>query len=643
MDKTVRIRELIKLLHKASVAYYRDDSPIMTDKQYDDLYDELESLEKETGYILVSSPTQHVQGEVIDKLRKVKHIKPMLSANKTKDLGEIKKFIGDKKVVQSWKLDGLTVVATYSNGILVQAVTRGNGEIGEDVTHTFKHCVNLPLQLSQPVDITFRGECIIPWKTFDSINEKLSKPYSNPRNLASGTLRQLDSNIAKDRRLEYYVFDVVDGYVGNSLMDAYNYADELGMPVVGHCIVNNLENDCNIFDPQNYRLPVDGLIYRYDDLKFGRSLGITEHHPLDMMALKWADDLYETTLTGIEWQTSRTGLINPVAVFEPVDLEGAITTRATLHNISYIEDLELGIGDTIEVYRANMVIPKVHNNLTRSNTWTSPNKCPACGGDVEIHNDNGSKTLHCKNPYCKAKTLSKLIHAVSRNALNIDGLSEATLEKFVERGWVQSIQNIYHLDNYKEEMAKLDGFGKRSTSKLLDSINKSRTTTLDRFLYAQSIPLIGQSASKDIARACHYDLDEFRMRVDMEEEQVFRELTGFGEEMCKSIARWWQKERYAFCDLAKEFIFEKPVEQNSDVDLSGMTFVITGSLEKFVNRDTLKAELESLGAKVSGSVSTKTSYLVNNDINSNSSKNKKAKQLDVPIIDEGQLLKIMGR
>ena len=643
MDKTVRIRELIKLLHKASVAYYRDDSPIMTDKQYDDLYDELESLEKETGYILVSSPTQHVQGEVIDKLRKVKHIKPMLSANKTKDLGEIKKFIGDKKVVQSCKLDGLTVVATYSNGILVQAVTRGNGEIGEDVTHTFKHCVNLPLQLSQPVDITFRGECIIPWKTFDSINEKLSKPYSNPRNLASGTLRQLDSNIARDRRLEYYVFDVVDGYVGNSLMDAYNYADELGMPVVGHCTVNNLEDDYNIFDPQNYRLPVDGLIYRYDDLKFGRSLGITEHHPLDMMALKWADDLYETTLTGIEWQTSRTGMINPVAVFAPVDLDGAITTRATLHNISYIEDLELGIGDVIEVYRANMVIPKVHNNLTRSNTWTFPNKCPACGGDVEIYNENGSKTLHCMNPYCKAKTLSKLIHAVSRNALNIDGLSEATLEKFMEQGWVQSIQNIYHLDNYKEEMAKMEGFGERSTSKLLDSINKSRTTTLDRFLYAQSIPLIGQSASKDIARACHYDIDEFRMRVDMESEQVFRELTGFGEEMCKSIARWWQKERYAFCDLSKEFIFEKPIDKNSDVDLSGMTFVVTGSLEKFANRDSLKAELEALGAKVSGSVSAKTSYLVNNDINSNSSKNKKAKQLNVPIIDEDQLLEIMGR
>lgn len=400
MNKVDRIRELVEELNKAAIAYYKYDSPIMTDKQYDDLYDELSSLENETGYILIGSPTQKVQGEVVCFLEKVEHKFPMLSSNKTKDLDVARKFIGERDVIQSWKLDGLTVVAEYKNGSLYKAVTRGNGTVGEDVTHTFKHCINLPVRLRKPVDITFRGECVIPWDTFERINSELEEPYSHPRNLAAGTLRQLDSNIAIDRNLEYYVFDVVDGFDCGNLIGDYTYASGLDIPVVEHCMIGNLEEDFNKFNPENFRLPVDGLIYRYDDTGYGKSLGTTSHHPLNMLALKWQDRLYETKLTDIEWNTSKTGLINPVAIFNPVDLDGAVTTRATLHNVSYIEDLELGIGDSIMVYRANMVIPKVHENLTKSNTWKLPDKCPCCGGDVEIHNENGSKTLHCCNDDC---------------------------------------------------------------------------------------------------------------------------------------------------------------------------------------------------------------------------------------------------
>ena len=457
------------VLHKASIAYYRDDNPIMSDKQYDDLYDELEGLEKETGVILAGSPTQKVQGEVVDYLPKVKHSKPMLSANKTKSLDDIKIFIGRNQVVQSWKLDGLTVVATFKNGKLIQAVTRGNGIVGEDVTHTFKHCINIPLQLSEPIDITFRGECVIPWDTFKAINEALDEPYSHPRNLAAGTLRQLDANIAIKRQLEYYVFDVVEGYDSGSLMKDYFFAASLGMPIVEHCIVTDLNICYDAFDPEEFRLPVDGLIYRYDDTAYGKSLGSTQHHSLDMMALKWADELYETTLTGIEWQTSRTGLINPVAVFSPVDLCGAITSRATLHNLSYIEDLELGIGDTIQIYRANMVIPKVHDNLTRSNTWTYPNICPTCGHLTEVHNDNGSKTLHCTNPACKAKLINRLINFVSRKCMNIDGLGEKIIEQLIDKKLINNIADIYYLTF--EDIASLKKNGKKFAQNLIDAIN----------------------------------------------------------------------------------------------------------------------------------------------------------------------------
>ena len=642
MNKINRIKELVDVLHKASIAYYKDDNPIMSDKQYDDLYDELELLEKETGLILAGSPTQKVQGEVVNYLPKVKHSKPMLSANKTKNLDDIKKFIGDKRVVQSWKLDGLSVVATYKKGKLVQAVTRGDGTVGEDVTHTFKQCVNIPLSLKWAVDVTFRGECVVSWDTFRRINNTLEQPYSHPRNLAAGSLRQLDANIAKERNLEYYVFDIVDGYNSGSLYTNYSFAETIGMPVVDHCIITDIDSCYKEFNPDNYRLPADGIIYRYDDTLYGESLGNTQHHPLDMMALKWADDLYETTLTGIEWQTSRTGLINPVAVFDKVIIDGSEITKATLHNISYIENLQLGIGDTISIYKANKIIPKVHDNLTRSNTWTYPKTCPTCGCPTEVHNENGSKTLHCTNPACRAKLINRLVNFVSRKGMNIDGLSEETLTKFVEWGWVKNLFDVYNLAPHYSELAKISGFGKRSVEKLQKAIENSKSVELDHFIAALSIPGIGTSQAKELAK-------KFKTWEAFEEAGCenfeFSKLDSFGEVANKKIHHWFvsmcQEDRIPQLVRNLNFIGENGAPK--DESLAGLTFVITGSLNHFENRDALKKELESRGAKVSGSVSAKTNFLINNDIDSTSSKNKKAKQLNIPIVNEEYIIGMLSQ
>jgi len=538
-----------------------------------------------------------------------------------------------------------TIVAEYKSGELYKAVTRGSGTVGEDVTHTFKHCVNLPVRLRKPVDITFRGECVIPWDTFERINSELEEPYSHPRNLAAGTLRQLDANIAIERKLEYYVFDIVDGFDCGNLIGDYVYASGLDMTVVEHCIVRDLGEYFNKFNPENFRLPVDGLIYRYDDTEYGKSLGTTSHHPLNMLALKWQDQLYETILTDIEWNTSKTGLINPVAIFKPVDLDGAITTRATLHNVSYIEDLELGIGDSIMVYRANMVIPKVHENLTKSNTWKLPDKCPCCGGEVEIHNENGSKTLHCCNDRCQAKLLSRLTHYVSKNALNIENLSEATIEKFMKMGWLTRLSDIYTLQEHKNEMMVLDGFGKKSTEKLLAAIEKSKMTTLERYLYGIYIPLIGRTASKTISK--YFKGVYVKFIEALEDRFDFSQLEDFGITMNKSIYDWYEK----YSDTEDAYIptlldFDK-LKEVSDVDsmdeLTGKVFVITGSLLHYANRNELVAEIEGLGGKVSGSVSAKTNYLINNDSMSSSSKNKKANELKVPIIAEEDFLRLIGK
>jgi len=441
------------------------------------------------------------------------------------------------------------------------------------------------------------------------------------------------------------VFDVVEGSDCGTLVGEYVYASDLGMPVVECCMVNDLDECFDTFNPENFRLPVDGIIYRYDEREYGKSLGTTSHHPLDMLALKWQDQLYETTLTDIEWNTSKTGLINPVAIFDPVDLDGAITTRATLHNVSYIEDLELGVGDTIMVYRANMVIPKVHENLTKSNTWKLPDKCPCCGGEVEIHNENGSKTLHCCNDDCQAKLLSRLTHYVSKNALNIDGFSEATIEKFMELGWLTSLSGIYTLHEHKNEMMVLDGFGKRSTEKLLVAIEKSKVTTLERYLYGLSIPLIGRTASKTISK--YFKGGYVKFIEALEDRFDFSQLEDFGSTMNKSVYDWYEKyinTEDAYIPRLLEFDIPN-VGSSADnmAELTEKVFVITGSLLHYANRNELVAEIEGLGGKVSGSVSAKTNYLINNDSMSTSGKNKKAHELNIPIITEEEFLKLIGK
>lgn len=637
MDKIGRIKELVSILQKASYAYYGLDNPLMTDKEYDDLYDELSALEKETNCVLAGSPTLKVQGYILDGFTKVKHSKPMLSANKTKDTQEIEKFVAGKRFYGSYKLDGLTVLVRYKGGKFIQGITRGNGIEGEDVTEQCRFIKNLPMSIPYKKDLELRGECVISWDEFRRINEGLDTPYSHPRNLAAGTLRNLDLNIIKERKLSFVVFecvtDIKEDSKSETLIDIHNMGFEI-VPITK--LNSTVEQVHNALQPEFYQYPTDGIVFELDSRNISESLGSTSHHECCRMVLKWEDELYKTKLKDIEWSTSKTGLINPVAVFDPVDLDGAITTRATLHNVSYIEDLQLGIGDTILVYRANMVIPKVHDNLTRSNTWKLPDKCPCCCGEVEIHNENGSKTLHCMNPDCKSKLLGKLVHFVSKNAISIDGLSEQTLQKFIDLGWLNSFRDIYYLLEYKEEMYKLDGFGKKSVDKLLESIEKSRNTTLDRFIYGLCIPLIGRTASKEIAKFFNYDYEKFRTDGIVTH---YSQIDGFGDNMNQSLHDYLEKNHMMISTLADEFIFEVKSANNNNVDLSNKIFVITGSLNHFKNRNELVSIIEQLGGKVSGSVSSKTSYLINNDVTSTSGKNKKAKELGVPVISEEEFIK----
>ena len=641
MDKIGRIKELVGILQKASYAYYGLDSPLMTDKEYDDLYDELSTLEKEANCVLAGSPTIKVQGYLLDGFTKVKHTKPMLSANKTKDTKEIEKFVTNNRFYGSYKLDGLTVVVRYKNGEFTQGITRGTGIEGEDVTEQCRFIKNLPMTIPYKSNLELRGECVISWDEFKRINRNLDTPYSHPRNLASGTLRNLDLNIIKDRNLSFVVFECVTDMKEDSKSETLIDVHNMGFEIVPITKLNStVDQVSNALQPEFYQYPTDGIIFELDSRKLSESLGSTSHHECCRMALKWEDELYETTLKDIEWNTSKTGLINPVAVFEPVDLDGAITTRATLHNVSYIEDLQLGIGDTIQVYRANMVIPKVHSNLTRSNAWKLPDKCPCCGGDVEIHNENGSKTLHCTNLDCKAKLLGKLVHFVSKNAINIDGLSEQTLQKFIDLGWLNSFREIYYLSEHKEEMYKLDGFGKKSVDKLLESIEKSRNTTLDRFIYGLCIPLIGRTASKVIAKEFNNQAEEF---YDIWcHSYDFTKLDDFGDAMNNSMKAFIRDNYRWIAEFIGEFNFrESDTNGNVKQVLEGKTFVITGSLKAYKNREELVSVIERNGGKVSGSVSAKTSYLINNDVASNSSKNKKAHELGIPIISEGEFVQMI--
>ena len=639
MDKINRIKELVDILHKASIAYYRDDNPVMSDKQYDALYDELEVLEKETGLRLAGSPTQKVQGYVLDGFQKVQHSKPMLSAAKTKDIDEIKRFVSDKDFYCSYKLDGLTTVVKFENGRFMQGITRGTGEVGEDVTEQCKFIPNLPMLIPTNEYVELRGETVVSYDEFHRVNFSLDKPFSHPRNMAAGTLRNFDLNVVKHRRLSFVVFEVVSPIFKNK-WEGLKTVRDWGFEVV-NCGRGSVDDLVEAMQPEFYKYPVDGLVFEINDYDMSKSMGATQHHEGCRIALKWADDLYETTLTGIEWQTSRTGLINPVAVFSAVDLDGAITTRATLHNLSYIEYLELGIGDTIQIYRSNMVIPKVHDNLTRSNTWKYPKTCPTCGYPTEIHNDNGSKTLHCTNPACKAKLINRLVNFVSRKGMNIDGLSEETLTKFVEWGWVKNLFDVYNLAPHYSELAKVSGFGRRSVEKLQKAIENSKSVELDHFIAALSIPGIGTAQAKELAKKFE-TWDKFNDAGCGDYD--FSKLEGFGEVANRNIHTWfrtmYQEDRIS--QLVRNLHFIDNNTKTND-SLTGMTFVITGSLNHFENRDALKKELESRGAKVSGSVSAKTNFLINNDIDSTSSKNKKAKQLNIPIVNEEYIIGMLSQ
>ena len=637
MDKIDRIKELVDVLHKASIAYYRDDNPIISDKQYDNLYDELESLENETGVILAGSPTQKVQGYILEGFRKVQHSKPMLSADKTKSIDEIKRFVSDKDFYCSYKLDGLTTVVKFENGRFMQGITRGTGEIGEDVTEQCKFIPNLPMLIPTNEYIELRGETVVSYDEFHRVNASLDKPFSHPRNMAAGTLRNLDLNVVKQRRLSFVVFEVVSPIFKNK-WEGLETVREWGFEVV-NCGCGSVDDLVEAMQPEFYKYPVDGLVFEINDYDLSKSMGATQHHEGCRMALKWADDLYETTLTGIEWQTSRTGLINPVANFDTVIIDGSEVSNATLHNISYIENLQLGVGDIIEVYKANKIIPKVHNNLTRSDTWEYPKTCPTCGYPTEIHNENGSKTLHCTNPACKAKLINRLVNFVSRKCMNIDGLSEETLTKFVEWGWISNLFDVYNLTSHFPELMNKDGFGRRSVSKLQEAIENSKCVTLDCFITALSIPGIGSAQAKVLSK-------KFVEWEKFEDAGVnnydFSEIDGFGEVLNKNIHTWfntmYQTDRVS--QLVRNLTFIRNSMQK-DNNMAGMTFVITGSLNHFANRNELKKKLELHGAKVSGSISSKTTYLINNDINSTSSKNQKAKELNIPIINEEYVVKLI--
>ena len=645
MDKISRIKELVEILNKASKAYYAEDVEIMSNFEYDKLYDELVSLEAETGTILANSPTQNVGYEVVSELPKERHPARMLSLDKTKDVDALVSWLGDHKGLLSWKMDGLTVVLTYDNGELIKAVTRGNGEIGEVITANAKTFVNIPRSISYKKSITIRGEAIITYSEFEKINESIEDvdaKYKNPRNLCSGSVRQLSSKITAERGVRFYAFSMVEpedaellASFENSFEKRFEFLKGLGFDVVEYEAVtaDTLPDMVKAFSakiPSN-DFPTDGLVLSFDDTAYGKSLGTTAKFPRDAIAFKWQDEEAETTLRDIEWSPSRTGLINPVAIFDTVELEGTDVSRASLHNITYVKDMQLGIGDRIKVYKANMIIPQLSENLTKSGNLQVPDTCPACGGSTEIRNDNGTETLNCVNPACPAKNIKLFSLFVSRNAMNIDGMSEATIERFIGAGIMHRLSDIYHLSEHREVIVTMEGFGEKSYDKLIKAIDTSRKADMAAFLYGLGIPGFGVANAKLIVKAYKSD---FSAIMDAVPEDLM-EIDQVGEVLARDFAAYFSDEekRAEVMRLLDEIEFV--IEENtSEQDLEGMTFVITGSLETYPNRDALKKEIEDRGGKVAGSVSAKTTALINNDIASNSSKNKKAKSLGIPIISE---------
>ena len=650
MEKTEQIKQLIKELNNTSYAYY-NQVPIISDYEWDKMYDKLVELEKETGIIFNDSPTQNVGFSVADELKEVEHNHPMLSLDKTKSVDELIEFIGDKDCFLSVKADGLTTSLHYINGKLIGAETRGNGVKGTECLQNVLTMKNVPKEIPYKDELIIDGETIIGWDTFREINDKLpeDKKYKHPRNLVSGSLQLLDSKEAASRNMRFVAWRVIKGFEHKTPSEDLFKAKDIGFEIIPILksprinqkkelviLLNQIRESAN-----SHNIPYDGAVMAIDDYKIAESMGRTDKFFRHSMAYKYEDELFETVLTDIEWNTSKTGLINPVAIFEPVDLNGAITTRATLHNITYIKDMMLGIGDRIRVYRSNMVIPKVHDSIDKSGNFNIPSKCPICGQPTRIIKENDSEVLICENPDCKGKLLGRLVHAASRNALDIENLSESTIEKFINLGWLNSIKNIYHLSNHENDMKTIDGFGKKSVEKLLNSIEKSRKTTLDRFLYSLSIPLLGKSASKMIAESVDYNFNIFMQQMALTGAKYFKYIPGIGDTLINSLDNYFEKHCSDILQLSKEFIFESKSNRNTNDLLKGLTFVITGSLNHYANRDELKSEIESYGGKVSGSISSKTYYLINNDVNSTSSKNSKAKSLNIPIISEKDFINMV--
>ena len=648
-EKLKRIQELINTLNEAARAYYVDGAEIMSNYEYDALYDELEALENETGIHMSDSPTAKVGYEVLSELPKERHESPMLSLSKTKERGELADFLGDKKGLLSWKMDGLTIVLTYKDGSLFKAVTRGNGEIGEIVTQNARVFKNIPLSITFAGDLTIRGEAVIRYSDFERINEaipELDAKYKNPRNLCSGSVRQLDSRITKERSVRFYAFGVVsapDKDFDNSRKNEQLWLKSLGFDIVeffevtaGDVVetVGMLEEKVREND-----FPSDGLVLEYDDIKYGESLGRTAKFPRSAIAFKWKDETAETTLKSIEWSASRTGLINPIAVFDTVELEGTEVSRASLHNVSYIKDLKLGPGDKISVFKANMIIPQIAENHTKSGSLLLPSVCPVCGGELLLKNDNDVETLYCISKTCPAKHIKSFVHFVSRDALNIEGLSEATLEKFINKRFLQHLHDLYSLGEFKDEISQMEGFGKKSCDNLMRAIETSRHTQLHRLLYGLGIPGFGLANCK--LAAAVFDTPEKILSAGAEE---LLEIDGVGEVLARDFVAYFDDpvNRDEFLKLVEILDIEKSVITKDGL-LSGKVFVITGSLNGYESRSVLKEYIESLGGKVSGSVSKNTSYLINNDAQSTSSKNKKAKELGVEIITEDEFSKLVIR
>ncbi|WP_084758015.1 NAD-dependent DNA ligase LigA [Defluviitalea phaphyphila] len=641
------MKELINILNKASKAYYQEDREIMSNKEYDALYDELQELEKKTGIILSDSPTQKVGYTILSSLPKVKHSQRMLSLDKTKEIAQLKNFLGDQKGLLSWKLDGLTIVLTYRDGKLFQGVTRGNGEIGEDITNNAKTFKNIPLFIPFKGELILRGEAVIKYSDFKKINENLppEEQYKNPRNLCSGSVRQLNNEITAKRNVYFFAFSLVEAQgkdFEDSKVKSLEWLKSLGFDIVEYKLVtkDNVEEVVYEFEKNisHNDFASDGLVLTYDSISYSLSLGSTAKFPRDSIAFKWKDEMKETKLLAIQWNTSRTGLINPVAVFESVELEGTTVNRASLHNLSILEDLKLGIGDTIKVYKANMIIPQVAENLTKSNNIEIPKECPVCKGKTEIIQVREGKALYCTNPNCEAQRIKTLTHFVSRDAMNIEGLSEATIEKFVKKGFIKDFIDIYNLYLYEEEIKNMDGFGEKSYKNLINSIEKSKQVELPNLIYALGLNHVGLSNAKLLCKYYNYDLEKI---INCKMEELIN-IEGFGDIIANSIYTYFNKEEnkeriYKLKDLLQIQV----TKINEEQILKDKTFVITGKVEHFKNRKELKEKIESLGGKVTGTVTKNTDYLINNNIESNSSKNRKAKELGITIITEEEFLNMI--